>query len=94
MPRSVRRHLGIDLVRPREDSAFEVVQVCEAVIFLEPLHHVAAARATAAMDNDLFVAVNFIYTGGNVSLWNELATKIADVKLVRFANIDELKIGA
>src|SRR6266540_4679329 len=86
--RSVFRHAWIDLIRPRIDAAFEIVNVGKTAL-LQQSHRFGAALAAVAMDNDRLLALQFVRPLSDFSQWNQLrAIDPRDLVFEWFPHID------
>lgn len=89
----MHRNLRINLLRPGADAAFEVVEIGEPVVLLQPLDDVAAPAAAATVDDDLLFLFYPTDTRRYFGHGDQFAAEVAFFKFVRLTDVDELEVG-
>src|SRR5262249_20960089 len=85
---SVFRHVRIDLIRPRVDSAFEIINFCESALLQQP-HCLCTAHPAMTMNYDRPLALQLIQSFRNFSQGNQFrAVNSSDFVFEGFAHID------
>src|SRR5438270_9017714 len=86
---SILRHAGIDAISPGQNSARQVMHFLESRLAQE-VHGLGAAYAGAAMGDDLFAGIELVHAIRQFAQRNQVAADVADVILVRLANIEHV----
>src|SRR5439155_9875198 len=91
-PKSVFRHVVVDLVRPGQNAALDALGIFEALL-LQELHGLKRAHAALAMDIERLVWIQIRETLGQCPERNQRhAFDMRDLVFVRLAHIDDFDI--
>ena len=89
--RSILRNGRIDFIRPGQDAALEIPDFAKARLPQE-LHGIGGTLAAAAMGHDFAGAIELSGALGQFAERDEVAVQIANLVLVRLANVENKKI--
>ncbi len=86
---SILRHGGINLIRPRQDSALQVMNLAESGLH-EQVHRLGAAHSGLAMHHDLVGRVQFVHALGHFAQRDKFrAGDAANLVFMRLAHVDQ-----
>src|SRR5947209_18554228 len=89
--RLVPRDAGVDLLGPKVDAAFEVLQVPEAGLVAEELQRFLASLAALAVEDDLLVAVQLGVALGELVQRDQVrAVQAGDLPFLRVADVQDV----
>ena len=84
---SILRHLGINLVRPSQNPARQVMHFLETCLTQES-NCLAASHARPAVRNNFAARVKLMHSLRQIPEGDEIAIEIADLVFVRFAHVE------
>src|ERR1700722_3662326 len=83
----------VNFVGPRKDTTLQVQYLAKACA-LQKFNRFGRALAAAAMGHNLPRAIEFTGAFGKVTEWYQVSTEIANLILVRLANVEDVQIVA
>src|SRR2546427_11607188 len=91
--RLILGHGRIDLIRPRQNPAFEIPYLAETGL-LQKLHGIGGALSAAAVGYDFARTIELTRALGHIADRNEMSLQIANLVLVRLADGDDESVFA